>query len=327
MGRALKKNSKDYFELNKVKCLYKESWQSELLPIEVRLYNRCYSIRMFEEELLKLFESGAISGTTHACIGQEHVGAILAEIITPHDHIVSNHRCHGHYLGVTADYEGLFFEIIGSVKGASRGIGGSQHIYAPNFKSNGILGGTFATAAGYALRFQKIKNCPAISVVIGGDGALGEGIVYETLNIASLLKLPLLIVIENNQWAQSTHISKNMAGSIADRFNAFGIRTFECDHNLILEAYTTISDASDYVRETRLPAAAIINTYRLCHHSKNDDNRPIEEVELAKKNDPLMIFRRLIESNSVDIHEPVIKAYIQKIFSRLASANEYSVKY
>lgn len=258
-----------------------------------RRYRQMVTIRRFEERLLALFEAGRLNGTTHACVGQEADAVGVIEHLVEGDHIFSNHRCHGHYLAWSGDVEGLLAEITGQPGGVCGGIGGSQHLCGPGFASNGILGGTLPAAAGIALAYKLDRAAHAdappgrLSVVFCGDGALGEGIVYETLNMASLWALPLLIVVENNRYAQSTPIAANLAGTIAGRFAAFGIPTSELasfDVNEISAA------AGREVAEARAgggPRALIIDTYRLCHHSKNDDDRPRAEVAAQWTFEPL----------------------------------------
>src|SRR6516164_4765319 len=197
-------------------------------PRAHRLYRRMLFIRRFEESLLELFERGLLNGTTHACIGQEADAVAVVEHLGEQDHVVSNHRCHGHFLARTGDALGLMAEIMGKPEGVCGGIGGSQHLCAPGFKSNGIQGGIVPNAAGIALAKQ-LDGGDGLSVVFIGDGTLGEGATYETLNLASLWKLPLVVVLEDNEWAQSTPVGANLAGSMSDRFAAFGIPVFEID--------------------------------------------------------------------------------------------------
>jgi TPP-dependent pyruvate/acetoin dehydrogenase alpha subunit len=247
--------------------------------------------------LLELFEEGRLNGTTHACIGQEADCVAVMEHLTDADHVFSNHRCHGHYLARTGDARGLLAEIMGRPDGVCGGIGGSQHLAAPSFKSNGIQGGIVPAAAGIALA-HKLSATDAISVVFIGDGTLGEGLVYETLNIASLWQLPLLIVLEDNGWAQSTPRRLNLAGSMRGRFEAFGVAVEEIDSTDVLELSEVAERAVSAVRGRRSPRALIIHTYRLCHHSKNDDNRPRAEVEARWAMDPLEIHGRRLERDA-----------------------------
>lgn len=263
----------------------------------VRLYRRMRFIRRFEETLLALFEEGVLSGTTHACIGQEADAVAVVEHLRPDDHIFSNHRCHGHYLARTGDALGLLAEIMGKQAGVCAGVGGSQHLCAPGFFSNGIQGGIVPTAAGIALA-AKLQGADRISVVFIGDGTLGEGVVYETLNIASLWGLPLLIVVENNEWAQSTPVALNTAGSMRARFEAFDIPVAEIDTTDVVELDRLARHEIGEVRARGGPRVLLIHTYRLCHHSKSDDHRPPAEVERRWEREPLAVHRpRLAEGD------------------------------
>src|SRR5215204_416232 len=168
------------------------------------LYERMYLIRRFEETLLGLFSEGKIAGTTHTYIGQEaNAVGVIAHLEQKRDVVVSNHRCHGHYLAFTGDVDGLLREVMGREGGVCGGKGGSQHLWSGNFFSNGVLGSTVPVAAGMALA-ERERGSDAVTTAFIGDGTLGQGVVYETLNLASLWRLPLLFVLENNSYAQST---------------------------------------------------------------------------------------------------------------------------
>ncbi len=264
-----------------------------------RLYRRMRFIRRFEERLLDLFEEGLLNGTTHACIGQEADCVGVIEHLQPGDHIFSNHRCHGHYLAWTGDALGLLAEIMGKSAGVVGGIGGSQHLCAPGFKSNGILGGTVPAAAGIALG-MKLSGGSDVSVAFIGDGTFGEGVLYETLNIASLWKLPLLLVVENNAYAQSTPISANFAGDMRARFDAFGIEAERLDSTDIHAIDEAAQRQIAAVREDRAPRALIIDTYRLCHHSKSDDNRPEAEIAERWLREPLVVHGARLDGSDVE---------------------------
>lgn len=258
---------------------------------ELGLYRSMRFIRRFEETLLGLFEEGILNGTTHACIGQEADAAGVIEHLREGDHIFSNHRCHGHYLAWTGDALGLMAEIMGKEAGVCAGIGGSQHICAEGFMSNGVQGGTLPTAAGIALA-MKLKSSSDISVVFMGDGTLGEGAVYETLNMASLWDLPLLIVLEDNEWAQSTPVSVNTAGSMRARFEAFGLPVSEVASTDVMEISDAAKTLVESVRTTGKTHVLLIHTYRLCHHSKSDDHRPESDVALRWQTEPLVVHRQ-----------------------------------
>jgi TPP-dependent pyruvate/acetoin dehydrogenase alpha subunit len=263
-----------------------------------RLYRRMRFIRRFEETLLGLFEEGLLNGTTHACIGQEANAVGLMEHLRDPDHLFSNHRCHGHFLAWSGDAFGLLAEIMGKPAGLCAGIGGSQHICAPGFKSNGVQGGIVPAAAGIAWAHQ-LSGTDGLSVVFLGEGTLGEGVVYETLNLVALWQLPLLIVLEDNGWSQSTPSSINVAGDIAARFTAFGLPVAEVDTTDVLAIDAAAGEVVSDCRARRGPGVLVIHTYRLCHHSKNDDNRPVEEVRARWRYDPLVVHASRLDAGEL----------------------------
>lgn len=285
-------------------------------PRDARLYRRMCFIRRFEETLLALFEEGVLNGTTHACIGQEADAVGLMEHLVDEDHLFSNHRCHGHFLAWTGDAFGLLAEIMGKPAGLCAGIGGSQHICAPGFKSNGIQGGIVPAAAGIAMA-EQLKGSDGLSVVFLGDGTLGEGLVYETLNLTALWQLPLLIVLEDNGWSQSTPSSLNLAGEISSRFTAFGLPVVEVETTDVLEVDAAAGEAVSGCRSRRGPGVLIVHTYRLCHHSKNDDNRPIEEVQARRALDPLMVHGARLEADDLAEIEREVEEALEDCVERV----------
>jgi 2-oxoisovalerate dehydrogenase E1 component len=256
--------------------------------LELRLQRACL-IRFVEERLLALFSDGKLAGTTHTCIGQELSAVILAESLDPErDIIFSNHRCHGHFIAWTDDVEGLVAEIMGMSSGVCGGIGGSQHLCGRGFFSNGIQGGIVPVSAGLAFA-QKLAARNGVVAVCIGDGTLGEGVVYETLNIAAKWGLPLLILLENNHYAQSTHQSETLAGDICARAAAFGIRTYTGSTWEPDTLADTLGSAVRTVREGSSPAFVRVDTYRLAAHSKGDDNRDSSEIAQFCARDPLNV--------------------------------------
>ncbi len=252
-----------------------------------RRYRQLRAIRRFEERVLAAFDDGVLTGTTHACVGQEANAVAIAEALGDDDHVFSNHRCHGHYLARTWDVAGLWGELTGRPDGVCGGVGGSQHLSAPGFRSNGVQGGIVPAAAGIALS-RALSGRDGLSVVFCGDGTFGEGVVYETLNIAALWRLPLLVVVEDNGWAQSTPAALNRAGDLPARIAAFGIPVDDVDSTDV-EILATASARAVATTRAGGPAALVIRTYRLCHHSKNDDARPADEVSARWAFDPVAI--------------------------------------
>jgi 2-oxoisovalerate dehydrogenase E1 component len=262
--------------------------EETILQAEVRqrIIQKALLSRKVEEQLLELFSQGKLFGTVHTCIGQEFSGAVLTEFLQPGDSIFSNHRCHGHFLSFTNDARGLIAEIMGKESGVCGGRGGSQHLCKDGFYSNGIQGGIVPVSAGLALA-RKFNGDGKISVVFIGDGTLGEGAIYEAFNIASKWELPLLIVLENNGYAQSTNQQETLAGDICARAAAFDIRTAKGNTWNWEELYATADELVDFVRNESKPAFLQIDTFRLKAHSKGDDNRPRSEVEPFERRDPL----------------------------------------
>lgn len=250
-------------------------------------------IRYFEDSLDNLFEEGRIFGTYHRCIGQEATAVAFTHTLDrKKDYVVSNHRNHGHYLSFSNDYEGLLRELQGSSLGVSGGRGGSQVIFGSNFVSNGILGSTVSFATGLSLAQSRLSK-GGIVICFMGDGALGEGVVYESLNMASLWNLPILYVVENNGIAQSTKTSEIMAGKIEDRFTAFNIETIISDETNVFKLLDTAEYLISKVRADSKPLAISISADRLCAHSKGDDTR--NKNELSALRDPVNHLKDEIE--------------------------------
>ena len=253
------------------------------------LYQACV-IRAVEEALLRLFAEGKVSGTTHTCIGQELSAVALAASLDPQrDLIFSNHRCHGHYLAWTGDVEGLIAEVMGKRTGVCGGLGGSQHLRAPGFFSNGVQGGIVPVAAGLALG-AKLAQAGGIVAVCIGDGTLGEGVVYETFNIATKWRLPLLIVLENNGYAQSTAQAETLAGDIGARAAAFGMPIYRGDTWDHVTLAGELKRAVVGVRAAGGPAFVQVDTYRLAAHSKGDDDRDPQLIAEYAQRDPVNLF-------------------------------------
>jgi 2-oxoisovalerate dehydrogenase E1 component len=273
-------------------------------------------IRAVEERLLRLFAEGKVAGTTHTCIGQELSAVMLADSLDrERDIIFSNHRCHGHFIAWTGDVEGLIAEVMGRRTGVCRGIGGSQHLCGRQFFSNGVQGGIVPVSAGIAYA-QKLSQSGGIVAVCVGDGTLGEGVVYETFNIASKWGLPLLIMLENNLYAQSTSQRETLAGDICARAEAFGICTSSgstWEHEAL---GATMRAAADHVRTTCSPAFVRVDTYRLAAHSKGDDDRDSGEIRHYAERDPV---NRFISSLGGQ-HERVRAAH-ERVERAVASAS------
>lgn len=255
------------------------------------LFREAIFIRKAEERLIGLCRSGAAHGTVHTCIGQEFSALAFCKQLDRNDIVFSNHRGHGHFAAFTGDYCGLIAEVLGKSTGTCGGVGGSQHLCKGTFHANGIQGGIVPVAAGMALA-HKLRNDTQIGLVFIGDGTLGEGVVYETFNIIAKWGVPLLVVCENNWYAQSTHQSSTLAGTILDRPRAFGIRTYEDSTEEYDRLLAHARESIAYVRTERKPAFHLVHTYRLSAHSTGDDLRGRDELARYTEKDPLTLFSR-----------------------------------
>ncbi len=266
------------------------------------LIKKALLIRKFEEKLLQLFSQGELFGTIHTCIGEEWIAVAAANSIKRGDTFFSNHRGHGHFIAKTGNIFGLFSEIMGKTTGVCKGIGGSQHLYSPGFFSNGIQGGMVPISTGYAFA-EKLNKSKNICVVFIGDGTLGQGIIYESLNIASKWEVPLLIVVENNKISQSTLQEETFAGSVRNRANAFNIKNHKSNTWEWENLLDDFENAVKFVRDNSMPYVLDIDTFRLKAHSKGDDTRELSMIFEHEKKDPL---------NKLLLEQPIIKNSILK---------------
>jgi TPP-dependent pyruvate/acetoin dehydrogenase alpha subunit len=283
------------------------------------LYRAMYRIRRFEETVLENFPKGVFYGTTHTYLGQEANAVGVLSHLQEGDIVFSNHRCHGHFLAYGGDMRGLFAELMGKATGVSGGRGGSQHVHWKNFYSNGVLGSTVPVSAGAALA-EKFKGSGAIAVAFIGDGTLGEGVVYETLNMASLWGAPILFVVENNRIAQTTPVELALAGDIKARFEAFGIVTEELDTSDVCEIAPLAGDLLHAARKEMRPRALVLHTHRFGPHSKGDDTR--DENELAKiraERDPIRIHAERVEQKKREQIEQEADQEVQRAFEAAQS--------
>ena len=273
------------------------------------------TIRRTEERLLKLFSQGRIFGTVHTCIGQEFVGIAVARALRKGDFLVSNHRGHGHYLAWTDDVEGLIAEVMGRQTGTCAGRGGSQHLCKDGFISNGIQGGMAPVSAGLAFA-RKLRGTQEMGVLYVGDGTLGEGALYEALNIVSKWSLPVLIVLENNRYAQSTSQEETLAGDICARAKAFGIESTHADTWEWQRLFDETERCVESVRRTGRPHFLQVDTYRLAPHSKSDDNRDPAEIKAHSDRDPL----NMMLASEPDAWRETLDAIEQRLDRAIAAA-------
>jgi TPP-dependent pyruvate/acetoin dehydrogenase alpha subunit len=287
------------------------------------LFKTMLLIRRFEERSLSEFSTGKLVGTTHAYTGQEADAAGIFSVTDPEDVVFSNHRCHGHFLAYGGEPYRLAAELMGRATGLVSGRGGSQHIHWHNFYSNGIQGGIVPVATGMALA-EKIRATGKITLVFLGDGTLGEGALYESLNIAALWNLPILFVLENNRYAQTTPVEKGVAGSMSGRFAAFKIPVWERDTTDVLDIQSVADETVRAVRSGTGPACLILHTYRFSAHSKGDDLRSPEELSNLRQFDPLTLHGARLTAEECTKAESEVADVINDAFLR-ADADPFPV--
>jgi TPP-dependent pyruvate/acetoin dehydrogenase alpha subunit len=286
-------------------------------------------IRYFEEKIDWMFSRDMLGGTAHLCIGQEAVavGASLAS--RPDDLFFSTHRGHGHLLAKGADPKKLMCEIMGKSPGYCRGLGGTQHVCAKDLSflgTNGITGGgiPIATGVGLALKLQKKKQ---VVFCFFGDGASNQGTFHESLNMASIWKLPVVYVCENNLYAMSTPVAESMnIKDIAARAKSYNMASWVVDGMDVIRVKNIVSKAVNYARSKKGPVLVEAKTYRYCGHSKSDPcaYRAKSETVIWRKKDPVISLERsLVKQGVKQIEIDALKTKIQNIIN---AACDYASK-
>jgi len=269
------------------------------------MLRRMHEIRSFEEKAEELYIRGMVHGTMHLSVGQEAsaVGAVSA--LEPNDYILSTHRGHGHCIAKGADIKLMMAEFLGKETGYCRGRGGSMHIAdveAGNLGATGVVGDGIPISVGVGLSI-KLQRQDRVVLCFFGDGAANTGSFHEALNMASIWKLPVIFVCENNQYAMSTPVKKAFPiENIADRAAAYGMPGVVVDGNDVLAVYRATKEAVERARRGDGPTLIECKTYRWKGHSKSDQQRyrTREEVEAWKKKDPISRFRsRLIKEGII----------------------------
>ena len=263
----------------------------------MRMYRRMVMIREFEENVNELYTRALMPGLAHLYIGEEAVAVGICGALRQTDYITSTHRGHGHCLAKGAAPERMFAELLGKEAGYCRGKGGSMHIADPatgNLGANAIVGGSAGIATGAALASKRLRT-GQVTVCFFGEGALGQGVLYEVMNLAALWKLPVIYVCENNLYNEYTHYSETTAGDILSRGRAFGMLAESVDGQDVRAVYAMAQRLVERARKGEGPAFLVCNTYRYHGHHVGDINREYyrskqEEQEWKTKRDPIRNF-------------------------------------
>jgi TPP-dependent pyruvate/acetoin dehydrogenase alpha subunit len=294
--------------------------------LALRMYEQMRKIRVFEEHVDDLYRSRKMPGLAHLYIGEEAVAVGVCETLNKDDYITSTHRGHGHCLAKGADVERMFCELLGKEEGYCRGKGGSMHIADHangNLGANAIVGGSAGIATGAGFAAQRLGS-DRVSVCFFGEGALGQGLLYEVMNMASLWKLPVIYVCENNLYNEYTSYLDVTAGSITARAEAFGIPSEEIDGQDVVAVYEATSRAVERARSGAGPSFLLCATYRFLGHHVGDVDHAYyrskdEEETWTRERDPIALFSsRFGDGDEVDR----VRARVE---AEVAAAVEYAL--
>lgn len=274
-------------------------------------------IRKMELKIESLFSQGLLRGTTHCCIGQEGVPAVLSDLLDiSKDYLSSGHRAHGLSMMMTGQPETLLGEIMGKKFGMAKGLGGSQHVYYKHYFTNGITGGMTPVTAGIGFALKQ-ENTDAIACVVFGDGAMNEGYVLESFNLIQEMDLPVLIILENNGYAMSTPIeSVNPCATFENRVKGFGLPYSQVSAADFDALYETLQTAVGNVRSTRGPQFVEVFTHRFCGHSKSDKRYyiPAERDEYWHEHDTIKNVADQLSKAEVDEITAKVDARVEECY-------------
>ena len=272
----------------------------------IHFYRQMLKIRLFEEAVNQLYLGAKMPGLAHLYIGQEAVAVGVCEALRREDYITSTHRGHGHCLAKGAAVDKMFAELLGKEAGYCRGKGGSMHIAdqeTGNLGANAIVGGSAAMATGAGLSI-KMRCTDQVAVCFFGDGALGQGLLYEAMNMASLWKLPVIYICENNQYNEYTSYRETTAGEVTTRAEAFGIHSESINGQDVRLVHATSLDLVKRARRGDGPAFLHCNTYRFHGHHVGDIDRSYyrskkEEEDWKTQRDPVKLFADWLQKNKL----------------------------
>jgi len=276
----------------------------------IELLRKMVTIRICEERLVEPILKGEVKTPCHLYSGEEAIAAGVCSVLSTSDYVFGTHRSHGHYLAKGGALKEILSEILGKETGCSHGVGGSMHVIDPERRFMGaapIVAGTISLATGAALA-SKIRDDKRATVCFFGDGAAGQGVLFESLNFAALKRLPIVFVCENNMY--STHMPIGECRPdipIVEIGKPFGIASYQVDGNDVLEVYETAKKAVEVCREGKGPVFVECLTYRLRGHVGPDDNiqgahtdiRPPVEIDEWKNKEPIVRFEKYLMENGV----------------------------
>jgi pyruvate dehydrogenase E1 component alpha subunit len=297
----------------------------------LRMYRRMVTIRLFEEQVNELYTRALMPGLAHLYIGEEAVAVGICEALRPDDYITSTHRGHGHCIAKGAAIDRMFAELLGKEAGYCRGKGGSMHIADPdtgNLGANAIVGGSIGIAAGAALTAKRLGN-GRVAVCFFGEGALGQGLLYEVMNLAALWALPVIYVCENNMYNEYTHFSETTAGDLMARAAAFGVHAERVDGQDVRATFSAAAKLVERARAGRGPAFLLCDTYRYTGHHVGDINRDYyrskqEEQSWKTDRDPIHNFGSwLVGQKFAD--QPTLDVVQREVAAEITAAVQFAI--
>ncbi len=292
------------------------------------MYRQIYTIREFEARCIKLYRSGDIRGYFHPYTGEEAVAVGVCSALREDDYITSTHRGHGHFIAKGAQLDRMVAELFGKETGYCGGMGGSMHISdisLGNLGANGIVGGGISHGVGAALG-ASIRGEDRVAVVFCSDGATNNGVFSESLNLAAIWNLPVIIVIENNHYAVSTPIEKmSRSGNLYQRAEGYGVEASKVDGNDVLSVYAKTKSAVELCRCGKGPIVIEADTYRHAGHHVNDPGTymPTDVLNEYKQRDPVIIAEKYFLERGGTQTE--INAINSEIDSELNSAIDFAI--
>lgn len=282
-----------------------EEGSAEALDVQacLAMYQQMTRIRLFEQRVDDLYRRAKMPGLAHLYIGQEAIAVGVCNALRPDDYITSTHRGHGHCLAKGAEPDRMFAELLGRESGYCRGKGGTMHVADTerhNLGANAIVGGSIGIAAGAALSAVRLGT-DRVAVCFFGDGAFGQGLLYEVMNMAALWSLPVVFVCEDNLYSEFTHRSETLVGELTDRAEAFGVRAEALDGQDVRAVHAAAARAVDHARAGKGPSFLLCATYRYSGHHVGDVDRTYrtreEESDWADNRDCLKVLERWLVSH------------------------------
>jgi pyruvate dehydrogenase E1 component alpha subunit len=297
----------------------------------LHMYRRMVMIRLFEEQVNDLYTRALMPGLAHLYSGEEAIAVGVCDALKTDDYVTSTHRGHGHCVAKGAALDRMFAELLGKEAGYCKGKGGSMHIADPdtgNLGANAIVGGSAGIATGAAFSAKRLGT-GQVAVCFFGDGALGQGLLYEVMNMAALWKLPVLYVCENNLYNEYTHNSETLAGDILTRAKGFGIEGKHIDGQDVRTVYATTKEIVAGMRAGAGPAFLVCDTYRFHGHHVGDIAREYyrskqEEQMWKTQRDPITLLgNALIKENVAD--KAQLDAIQKEVENEVAEAVKFAV--